>query len=88
VSGSIGCNNTSFGDPLYGTVKACYHVAAVKCAAENATCVVPAGAAATLVYGAAGRYIARVVPGGSAVACNNSTFTDPLVGTAKACWLR
>ena len=88
VAGSIGCDNANFGDPLYGTGKACYYVAAVKCAAENASCGVPAGTTATLLYGASGRYIARVVPGGSTLACNNATFTDPLPGTAKACWLR
>ncbi|HKX44882.1 MAG TPA: hypothetical protein VJO99_27240, partial [Burkholderiaceae bacterium] len=88
VSGSIACNNTSFGDPSSGTAKACYYVAAVKCAAENATCTVPAGTTATVLYGASGRYIGRVVPGGTAVACNNTTFTDPLVGSGKACWLR
>lgn len=88
VSGSIACNNTSFGDPLYGTGKACYYVAAVKCGVENATCTVPAGTTATVLYGANGRYIGRVVPGGTAVACNNTTFTDPLVGSKKACWLR
>jgi len=43
---------------------------------------------ATVLYGANGRYVARVVAGGTALACNNATFTDPLVGTAKACWLR
>ena len=88
VSGSIACNNTSFGNPLYGTGKACYYVAAVKCAIESATCTVPAGTTATVLYGANGRYIGRVVPGGTAVACNNTTFTDPLVGSKKACWLR
>ena len=88
VAGSIGCDNASFGDPLYGTGKACYYVAAVKCAAENGSCAVRAGTTATVLYGANGRYIARVVAGGTALACNNATFTDPLVGTAKACWLR
>jgi len=88
VSGSVACNNASFGDPLYGTGKACSYVAAVKCAAENATCTVPAGAMATVLYGAGGRYIARTVPGGTVVACNNATFTDPIFGSAKACWLR
>jgi hypothetical protein len=41
-----------------------------------------------VLYGTSGRYIGRVVPGGPAVACNNATFSDPLFGSAKACWLR
>ncbi|MEP7297293.1 MAG: c-type cytochrome, partial [Burkholderiales bacterium] len=88
LTGSVACNNTTFGDPLSGTVKACYYVAAVKCAAERSTCAVPAGAPVTVLYGAGGRYVARIVAGGTSVACSNSSFTDPIVGTGKACWLR
>jgi YVTN family beta-propeller protein len=88
VAGAIACNNASFGDPIFGTGKSCSYVAAVKCAAENATCTVPAGAMATVLYGAGGRYIARTVPGGTVLACNNANFTDPIFGSPKACWLR
>lgn len=85
VSGSIACNNNSFGDPLYGTGKACYYVAAVNCAAENGSCPVPAGTTATVLYGANGRYHARSGVSGT-LACNNATFADPIAGTRKSCW--
>ena len=48
-------------------------------------CAVPAGSKATVLYGAAGKFHARGGVTGS-VACNNATFTDPIYGTAKACW--
>jgi YVTN family beta-propeller protein len=85
VSGSIACSNASFGDPIAGGGKACYYVAAVKCASENGSCSVPAGTTATVLYGANGRFHARGGASGT-LACNNATFADPIVGTAKACW--
>ncbi|MFO1272396.1 MAG: AbfB domain-containing protein [Rubrivivax sp.] len=85
VTGSIACNNTTFGDPISGTGKACRYLAMTKCASENGTCAVPAGSKATVLYGAAGKFHARGGVTGS-VACNNATFTDPIYGTAKACW--
>lgn len=87
VSGSVGCNNSSFGDPLYGTGKACYYVAASRCASENGSCAVPAGRSATVIYGANGRYHLRSGVTGT-VACNNAGFGDPVPGTRKSCWLR
>ena len=87
VNASIACNNSVFGDPAYGTGKACYYVAATKCSNERATCTVPAGRTATVIYGANGRYHLRTGVSG-ALACNNTTFADPLPGVGKSCWLR
>ena len=87
VSGSIACNNTSFGDPAPGVGKACHYVAATRCANEGGTCTVPAGTVATVLYGAGGRYHLRSGVSAS-VACSNAVFGDPNFGVAKGCWLR
>jgi YVTN family beta-propeller protein len=55
------------------------------CANENATCVVPTGTLATVSYGANGVFNVKTGVNPS-IACNNATFTDPLVGTVKACY--
>ena len=87
ATNSIGCNNSVFGDPIVGTYKACY-VAPVpptgwtKCADENGTCNVPG--TVTVAYGASGKFYYKTVSG--SIACNNSTWGDPIVGTYKACY--
>jgi YVTN family beta-propeller protein len=85
MSGSVACNNSTFGDPLYGTSKACYYVTAVKCASERGSCSLPAGSSATILYGANGVFYRRSGMSGS-FSCSNATFGDPIVGTFKACW--
>jgi YVTN family beta-propeller protein len=55
------------------------------CANENGTCTVPAGTLATVSYGANASYNVKTGVNPS-IACNNATFTDPLVGTVKACY--
>jgi len=57
---------------------------AVACASENQPCTLPAGATATVWYGANGSYFSRTGVTGS-ILCANSVFGDPLVGTVKAC---
>jgi hypothetical protein len=65
VAGSIACNNATFGDPIYGTVKRCSYklltvggtvnalpVGAVSCAVENGSCALPPGMTAAVYYGA------------------------------------
>lgn len=91
ASGTVACNNATFGDPIYGVVKSCrYRVAptrpatAVACAAENASCVVPQGTTATVWYGASGKFVAKTAQAGT-VACTNANFADPIPGTVKAC---
>ena len=88
ATGSIGCNNTVFGDPIPGTVKACY-VAPVpptswtKCSDEGGTCNVPS--TVTVAYGANNSYIYKTVTG--SIGCNNTAFgNDPAYGTFKACY--
>jgi YVTN family beta-propeller protein len=85
VTGSIACNNATFGDPIRATRKACRYQPMTRCASENGTCGVPAGTKATVLYGANGRFHARGGVTGS-LACNNATFGDPVFGTGKACW--
>ncbi len=112
VTGSIACNNSTWGDPISGTAKACYYspdgptptggtgvtntrtptrtrtstgtggITWTQCASENGTCTVPS----TMVvrYGAGSSWYYRVVTG--SIACNNSTWGDPINGTAKACY--
>ena len=57
---------------------------ATACANEGGTCTVPAGATATVWYGANTTWVSRTGVTGS-IACTNAVFTDPLVGTVKAC---
>ena len=88
VTGSIACSNTAFGsDPIPGTVKACYTAPVpppgwTKCADENGTCNVPG--TVTVAYGANGQFYYHTVTGSTA--CNNTTFGDPAVGSAKSCY--
>lgn len=53
----------------------------VTCAAEGATCAVPS--TRVVRYGANGTYIYKTVSG--SIACNNNTWSDPVVGVAKKC---
>lgn len=87
MSGSVSCNNANFGDPVAGSGKSCYYVAATKCSNERSTCTVPAGTTSTVLYGASGRFHTRSGVTG-ALACSNASFGDPSPGTLKACWLR
>ena len=57
---------------------------AVACGVENASCALPAGATATVWYGANASWAVKTGVTGS-IACNNATFGDPLFGTVKAC---
>jgi YVTN family beta-propeller protein len=86
VSGSIACSTAAFGgDPAPGSTKTCRYLAATKCAAEGANCVIPSGSTATVYYGANGKYHARGGVSGT-LACGNTLFGDPASGVAKSCW--
>ncbi len=87
MTGTVACTNATFGDPIAGTAKACYYVAAAKCANERATCTVASGTTATVLYGANGTFHRRSGVTGS-FTCGNAIFGDPLAGVAKACWLQ
>ncbi|MBD8547941.1 hypothetical protein [Sphingomonas sp. CFBP 8760] len=51
------------------------------CAAEDAICDAPANG--LIRYGAGKKFVYRIAPG--PVPCNNATFGDPILGTAKTC---
>jgi hypothetical protein len=52
------------------------------CAAENGTCSF--SNTQTVAYGASGQY--KMGQYTTSVACNNTTFTDPIPGTVKSCY--
>ena len=84
------CTNDVFGDPIYGTVKAC----AIRippaptewtfCAAEGGVC--PFTGTAEVRYGANGAYVYQTLLDGTA--CTNEVFGDPIYGVVKFCNLR
>jgi hypothetical protein len=85
------CTDGVFGDPLYGTAKACYLAGAppaattwTQCAAENATCSF--AGTREVAFGASGRYRYGTFTGGTP--CTDGVFGDPLYGTAKACYVQ
>jgi glucose/arabinose dehydrogenase len=88
-TGSLPCNNATFGDPIAGTVKQCAHRAVptgfTLCSNENATCNF-SGATREVRYGASGRFAYYSFTNG--VTCNNATFGDPIAGTVKQCATR
>ena len=96
ATGSIACDNGTFGDPIYGVVKSCSYatsgsapapstpVAAsgwTDCAAENGSCSFPG--TRQVRYGANGVYTFKTATG--SISCDNATFGDPLYGTVKSC---
>lgn len=87
-AGRVACATAGFGDPAPNVAKVCEIEEAdgawVLCANEGDTCRVPA--AATVRYGAQGRYAQKEVR--QTVACNNSQFGDPAPGIAKQCEYR
>jgi hypothetical protein len=98
---SIGCNNATFGDPIYGVAKSCSYATATStttttapvtttvaapttwtaCAAENGTCSF--SGTHQVRYGANNTYNYKSATG--AIACDNTTFGDPIYGSVKTC---
>ncbi len=94
LSGSVYCGVGTFGsDPAYGTLKYCYTrphggggpAGYTYCAGENGVCT--ASGVVDVAYGAVGQFSDANARSGS-IACNNSSFGDPAVGYAKACYTR
>lgn len=89
ANGGIGCNNSVFGDPIYGVVKSCDYSSAViastetwtACAAEGGTCSF--SGTRQVRYGANGIYATTTATG--TTACSNAVFGDPVYGVVKAC---
>jgi|GEM_PF-569928 len=92
MTGPVKCTNRIFGDPIKGTVKACYRAGGIatvaqsqgkRCAPEGRTCQF--SGMGTVFYGAKGYFVRKHTKG--PVACNNRTFGDPIPGTVKSCFL-
>ena len=97
-SGTVKCLNTNLGiaDPAPGMTKSCLYVAnpvlaapppaAVACAVDHGTCTLPAGAVATVYYGAGNNWYPIPAQSGS-FTCLNTTFgvADPASGVQKSC---
>jgi hypothetical protein len=95
ATGSIACDNGTFGDPAYGVRKSCSYGPAtssaptpapaaanwVQCASENGTCSFDGSR--QVRYGANGVYVYRTATG--AINCSNGTFGDPVYGVVKTC---
>ena len=88
VTGAFTCNNATFGDPIYGTVKSCLvaPLASIKPGAnENGSFTLPAGKLFAVVYGVDTRWAGKSYAAGTPVSCSNTTFGDPAYGTVKNC---
>ena len=95
ATGSIRCDNGTFGDPVYGVPKSCAYgpetsaaapapvptSAWAQCANENGSCSVDG--TRQVRYGANGTYVYKTVTG--TISCSNATFGDPLYGVVKSC---
>jgi hypothetical protein len=89
LSNGTTCTTGVFGDPIYGTVKACYLIAPpastvawISCAAENGTCSFTG--THEVAFGANGQFFYRSLTNGTA--CTNSVFGDPAYGVVKSCY--
>ena len=81
------CNNSIFGDPDLGVVKACFTSGQgpsgyTFCANENANCSFTGSQ--SVAYGADGKFVFQTLANGTP--CNNSIFGDPDLGVVKACF--
>lgn len=68
---------TTYTGPLFNTN-------ATACASENGNCAF--SGVAEVWYGANQSW--SIIPASNGIGCNNATFGDPLVGTAKRCYTR
>jgi hypothetical protein len=84
VLGYVPCDVALFGDPLVGTVKACYFAPYGFVAAENSQITVPGGNTVNVAYGANAAFVYKQMS--NTFACTNSTFGDPAVGVVKGCY--
>jgi hypothetical protein len=92
-TGSIGCNDTTFGDPVDGITKTCYVVVDkyTRCAPQGGFCKFTAKDT-TVLYGANGKFAYFAYKATKAatsdIACNSATFgDDPIPGVDKACYI-
>ena len=90
LSNGTPCTNVVFGDPIFGTAKACYTETAPpttdvwsQCASENGSCSF--SGSMTVAFGANGQFNYATISNGTA--CTTGIFGDPIFGTVKACYL-
>jgi spore coat protein U-like protein len=95
ITASTPCTKAVFGDPIYGVVKSCSYASTTSttvtptptaptftaCAREGGTCSF--SGKREVRYGTATIYTSKVLTG--PVACNNTTFGDPIRGQVKSC---
>ena len=84
------CNNTVFGDPVFGTRKSCA-ITILPAPTEWTVCATEGGVCAftgtrEVRYGADGVYVYQTLTDGTA--CTNAVFGDPIYGTVKGCATR
>ncbi|MGC1375649.1 MAG: hypothetical protein WA821_05475 [Anaerolineales bacterium] len=89
--GMIGCNNTTFGDPIRNVTKSCYRTAEwdpagwTRCGGEGDTCYFLGNR--TVAYGAKGYYTYQNATG--SIHCGVDAFgSDPIWGTLKSCYYK
>ncbi len=90
VAGTVSCSVATFGDPVFGVIKACFVMALN--APAGFTYKVPEdgnvqlGMRSDVAFGANGFFnIKRGISG--SIACNNAAFGDPAVGIWKSCFV-
>jgi hypothetical protein len=84
MSGSVGCNNTTFGDPASGTTKSCYLLAAPFRSNESQPFSTSGLTATYYGSGINGNFI---VSGATSGTCSNAFFgLDPDVTRGKHCY--
>ncbi len=89
--GSVGCNNSVFGDPVPGVVKSCAvqympnHPPAgtTFCAGEGETCNF--SGTRNVYYGAANTWVKKTATGSQS--CSYTVYGDPLGGVYKGCYV-
>lgn len=84
VTGSFVCDNSTFGDPLPGTPKACYagKIGYAYCNAEHQTCTF--AGTQSIAYGAGTKFAHKLAT--NSIMCDNGTFGDPNPTVVKACY--
>lgn len=95
ATGSIPCNAATFGDPNPGATKSCQRHATVgqlgpfnligwtQCAGEGNACTF--SGTQQVIFGNSGWFMSRNATG--SIACNTSSFGDPLLGISKICYV-
>lgn len=87
ATGSIACNNATFGDPAPNVAKSCSVSSTTtasdwtKCASEGATCAF--SGTRQVRYGSATQYVTKTVTGSTV--CSNAVFGDPAPNVVKSC---